>query len=295
MKKKGLYFFGFASDMATHTLQFYADGFVQKLAELRCALPKGNTLDATDFNICCAVMQSLLDFEFESQMTMKIPKIRTPKLESSYKLAMTEFRRLSNLKKHCAEYNIEMAGFFRCGKETLLQCNTNFVPRVASNSASSGETIYNLSIALSKKPFLVSEGIDIVEDGMQVDHIPLRNSIDLCPGVCKNGNDFGSDAVFYQSTVTQQIYVRDKNEWFINTNVNQFEKTVLLEEETVLGRISNPVDVAIPESDALFSDSIWGDVDADDTNKCSENSVSVSTQTDVFRYYPFGIDLTSFE
>jgi hypothetical protein len=226
--------------MDTRDLQWWAQGFKTKLAELR----GHGSLDAINFNICCDVVQEVLKCEADHHTMLKIPQIRKPKLEGSYKLAYSDFRRIANVKKYCVENAIEYAGFFQCGDEVSLQCTSAWTINVAFSKLPTNELMYCLNITTKKPLFGISEDLNMVEATHQlVESISVQNEpvIPVGLNVVKAVSDFKPETLFYESSQSNHVYAYENDLWYLNVHTDCYQITSLQESPDFFSSVPRPL------------------------------------------------------
>lgn len=264
--------------MDSRDLQWWAQGFKTKLAELRTH----GTLDAINFNICCDVVQEVLNCEADHHTLLKIPQIRKPKLDGSYKLAYSDFRRVANVKKYCLENAIDYAGFFQCGNEVSLQCSSAWTKNVAFSKLDTNEFMYCLNIRTKKPLFGISEDLNIVEAMHQLvepTSIQPEPSIPVGVNVVKTVADFNPETLFYESTQSNHVYAYENDLWYLNVHTDCYQITSLQESPELFSSLPRPLG-DVREDTGLEISMLYNDDSASWENNQSLTMEHKSTQTD---------------
>lgn len=270
--------------MSRDTLQYFGQQFLRKLVDLRISMNNGSLVDPEDFNMCCAVVQNLLEFEVQCQVPCKIPDMKIPTSDMLSKTKHSEFKRLANIKKLMIKSEIRFAGIIRCGKESLVAGSSDFAPKFGSDCHGN----YFLSVNLIKPPFAYSENVQFSSDLSDFPPVVGSNTADLL-------------AMVHTSVIAATSVPRSMAEVLCTDDQSSFFDSQTDETQVVpqlFTQSSSQFSYPDPEDDSEDIDKLWfqSEVSMTESSILCETSEKkdASTQTRIV-HCPFGLDFSCFE
>lgn len=266
--------------MSHDTLQYYGAQFLRKLVDLKSSITRGVIVDTADFNMCCDIVQNLLEFEVQCQVPCRIPEMKIPTANMLNKTKHSEFKRITNMKKIMNKYDIRFVGIIRCGNQSLIESSADFAPKLTHDNTGN----YMLSVNLANPPFEVSRNI-------QYENSTLSTAVGSSS--CGQPDIFPTVVASAGQTVTEVPDLSDFQPTSLPSACSAF-----------LG--DGGCNISEHDDDSVNLDALWtqdeldqeqgatGDMESLLYESHETEKKNVATQTRII-YHPFGLDFASFE